>query len=51
MCKTIWTSDGVDNMIKNASSLKDNARNIAEKNDISIVQVLQNYMFERVLER
>lgn len=38
-------------MIKNASSLKDNARNIAVKNDISIGQVLQNYMFERVLER
>ena len=38
-------------MIKNASSLKDNARNVAEKNDISIGQVLQNYMFERVLER
>ena len=35
-------------MIKNASSLKDNARNVAEKNDISIGQVLQNYMFESI---
>lgn len=38
-------------MIKNASSLKDKARNIANENDISIQDVLQNYMFERVLER
>lgn len=33
-------------MIKNAKS-----RNIANENNISIQQVLQNYMFERVLER
>lgn len=38
-------------MIKNTKSLKDNARNVANKNNISIQQVLQNYMFERVLER
>lgn len=38
-------------MIKNAKSLKDKARNIAIENNISIQQVLQNYMFERVLER
>lgn len=38
-------------MIKNARSIKDQARNIAKENDISIQQVLQNYMFERVLER
>ena len=38
-------------MIKNAKSLKDKARNIANDNAISIQQVLQNYMFERVLER
>ena len=38
-------------MIKNAKSLKDKARNIANENAISIQQVLQNYMFERVLER
>lgn len=38
-------------MIKNAKSLKDKARNVASENAISIQQVLQNYMFERVLER
>ncbi len=38
-------------MIKNAKSLKDQARNMAKENDISIQQILQNYMFERVLER
>lgn len=38
-------------MIKNAKSLKDKARNVANDNAISIQQVLQNYMFERVLER
>ena len=38
-------------MIKNVSSLKDRARNIANENNISIQEVLQNYMFERVLER
>lgn len=38
-------------MIKNAKSLKDKARNISKENDVSIQQVLQNYMFERVLER
>ena len=38
-------------MIKNAKSLKDQAKNIAKENKISIQQVLQNYMFERILER
>lgn len=38
-------------MIKNANSLKDKARNISKENKVSIQQVLQNYMFERVLER
>ena len=38
-------------MIKNAKSLKDQAENIAKENNISIQQVLQNYMFERILER
>ena len=33
-------------MIKNAKSLKDKARNVANENAISIQQVLQNYMFE-----
>ena len=38
-------------MIKNVKSLKDQAKNIAKENNISIQQVLQNYMFERILER
>lgn len=38
-------------MIKNAKSLKDKARNVANETAISIQQVLQNYMFERLLER
>lgn len=38
-------------MIKNASSLKDKARNIANENNISMQDVIQIYMFERVLER
>ena len=51
MRKKIRKSNGVDYMIKNAKSLKDKARNLANENAISIQQVLQNYMFERVLER
>jgi predicted nucleotidyltransferase component of viral defense system len=38
-------------MIKNAKSLMDKSRNIAIKNNITTNEVLQNYMFERVLER
>lgn len=38
-------------MIKNIDSLKDKARNCANKNNLSIQQVLQNYMFERFLDR
>lgn len=38
-------------MIKNAKSLMDKSRNIAVKNNITINEVLQNYMFERILER
>lgn len=38
-------------MIKNAKSLMDQSRNIAVKNNITINEVLQNYMFERILER
>lgn len=51
MYQAIRNSNGVDYMIKNAKSLKDKARNVASENAISIQQVLQNYMFERVLER
>lgn len=38
-------------MIKNSKSLMDKARNTANKNNITVNEVLQNYMFERVLER
>lgn len=38
-------------MIKNSKSLMDKARNIANKNNITVNEVLQNYMFERILER
>lgn len=38
-------------MIKNAKSLIDKSRSIAIKNNITTNEVLQNYMFERVLER
>lgn len=38
-------------MIKNAQSLLDKVGNLAKKHNISINEVLQNYMFERVLER
>lgn len=51
MYQAIRNSNGVDYMIKNAKSLKDKAKNVANENAISIQQVLQNYMFERVLER
>lgn len=38
-------------MIKNSKSLMDKARNVANKNNITVNEVLQNYMFERILER
>lgn len=38
-------------MIKNAKSLMDKLKNIAVENNITTNEVLQNYMFERVLER
>ncbi len=38
-------------MIKNSQSLMDKARNTANKNNITVNEVLQNYMFERILER
>ena len=36
-------------MIKNSKSLMDKARNTANKNNITVNEVLQNYMFERIL--
>ena len=38
-------------MIKNAKSLMDKSRNLAASCNITVNEVLQNYMFERVLER
>lgn len=38
-------------MIKNAHSLMDKANNLASQYNISTNEVLQNYMFERILER
>ena len=38
-------------MITNIQSLKDKAKNCAIQNNLSVGQVLQNYMFERFLER
>ena len=38
-------------MIKNEQSLRDKAKNLAKENNISLQEVLQNYFFERILER
>ena len=38
-------------MIKNAQSLMDKSKNLAIKYNITPNEVLQNYMFERILER
>jgi len=38
-------------MINNIQSLKDKSKNFAKENNLSVQQVLQNYMFERFLER
>ena len=38
-------------MIKNAKSLMDKSRNLAATYNITANEVLQNYMFERILER
>lgn len=38
-------------MIKNAQSLMDKSKNLATKYNITPNEILQNYMFERILER
>lgn len=38
-------------MIKNAKSLMDKSRNLASSCNITANEVLQNYMFKRILER
>jgi len=50
-CKDIANIHRVNNMIKNYKSLMDRERNTANKNNITVNKVLQNYMFGRILER
>lgn len=38
-------------MIKNAKSLMDKCKNLAIKNNVTTNEILQNFMFERVLDR
>lgn len=38
-------------MIKNIQSLMDKSKNFSKENGLSVQEVLQNYMFERFLER
>ena len=38
-------------MIKNIQSLMDKSKKFAKNNGLSVQEVLQNYMFERFLER
>ena len=40
-----------NDMIKNIQSLMDKSKNFAKNNGLSVQEVLQNYMFERFLER
>ena len=43
--------NGDNDMIKNIQSLMDKSKNFAKENGLSVQEVLQNYMFERFLER
>lgn len=38
-------------MITNIQALKDKAKKCAKENNLTVQQILQNYMFERFLER
>lgn len=38
-------------MIKNAKSLMEKSKNLAIKNNVTTNEILQNFMFERILER
>ena len=38
-------------MINNVQALKDKAKNFAKQNNLPVQVVLQNFMFERFLER
>lgn len=44
-------NNGGTNMITNIQSLMDKSKNFAKDNNLSVQQVLQNYMFERFLVR
>ena len=45
------SNNGDNDMIKNIQSLMDKSKNFAKNNGLSVQEVLQNYMFERFLER
>lgn len=45
------SDNGGNDMIKNIQSLMDKSKNFAKDNGLSVQEVLQNYMFERFLER
>lgn len=45
------SNNGGNDMIKNIQSLMDKSKNFAKNNGLSVQEVLQNYMFERFLER
>ena len=45
------SNNGGNDMIKNIQSLMDKSKNFAKDNRLSVQEVLQNYMFERFLER
>ena len=45
------SNNGGTDMIKNIQSLMDKSKNFAKNNGLSVQEVLQNYMFERFLER
>ena len=51
MRKKNKSNNGGANMIKNIQSLMDKSKKFAKKNNLSVQEVLQNYMFERFLER
>ena len=45
------SNNGGNDMIKNIQSLMYKSKNFAKDNELSVQEVLQNYMFERFLER
>ena len=45
------SNNGGNDMIKNIQSLMAKSKNFAKNNGLSVQEVLQNYMFERFLER